>query len=365
MRGRTRSRKFRVIPACIGVLFAAAAVHIYSIIYRAPIGKIRQKAGAAAQNDPLESICLDLMNNETERGISLVWDENEKGSDAFMPISRIRQRKECAELLYRTRRGKVLIWFQHFHKAGGTSLVQLASRNGARFARQHVNGNPHRQPHAGWNPFRAANKLIDFWLWPRSAQRQWSLALLSAGTDFIASEFGFPAASRLLPPLPTLYIATLRHPVDRLVSEYIWHSAAARAPVAPITDATWRARTQGPNYYVRVLTGQPWDQCTAASARDAAPAPALALAEHDPDAGWCFPLAGSGGSGWQPLEGGLLRFDPSRPVTAADLAAAEERLRLFSVVVITELTATDGARDWRASVYADRHEQREEQSLGG
>jgi len=141
-----------------------------------------------------------------------------------------------------------LVWFQHFHKAAGTSIIELARRNGERFYPRHENGNPvggDGRPLALWRlPAAALSAFVD------DCQRQ--------GVSFVATEWGVPALETLADDPRVVLVTCLRHPLQRLISNYYYdlyggYTAARRLDAYP--DSSREAFCRH-NYYCRMLAGK-------------------------------------------------------------------------------------------------------------
>ena len=124
------------------------------------------------------------------------------------------ERRRCADRAYAcARRKNVTLWYHHFHKAGGSTFVNLAKANGATLMPKYSNG----------NPLDATGARIPFWTFAPEKQARWAAKVRAKyGTDMVVTEFGFPSPVGLLPPGHFLYITVMREPVTRLVSNFFW-----------------------------------------------------------------------------------------------------------------------------------------------
>lgn len=141
-----------------------------------------------------------------------------------------------------------LVWFQHFHKAAGTSVIELARRNGEHLYPRHANGNPlgdDGQPLALWQLDPAGlTAFVD------DCQGQ--------GVSFVATEWGVPHLETLAADPRVVLVTCLRRPLQRLVSNYYYdvyggYTAARRLEAYPDSSPTPFCRH---NYYCRLLAGQ-------------------------------------------------------------------------------------------------------------
>jgi hypothetical protein len=160
----------------------------------------------------------------------------------------------------------VLTWFLHFHKAGGTSVVELARRNGEVLHDPNLNGSP-------LSPDRKVLRL-----WERSGQglHDYLDAALDAGVTFVASEWGVPDLEVLAERPDARVVTVMRDPIRRIVSNFQfdqkygyseWHSLSAWVD-HPVKTHTFS------NYYTRMLARHEWredapaDEMTAAAWRN-------------------------------------------------------------------------------------------------
>jgi len=83
------------------------------------------------------------------------------------------------------------------------------------------------------------------------------------GTDFVATEFGFPSAAGFGAPLPYLFVTVMREPVSRLVSNFFWrfrrHFGGLPEPrlTAGAKPDFAAFALHHRNFYVRALAGAP------------------------------------------------------------------------------------------------------------
>jgi hypothetical protein len=141
-----------------------------------------------------------------------------------------------------------LIWFQHFHKAGGSSVIRLAQRNQWKFYPNHRNANP-TDDNGNW---------IEFWNYDRSALNHWLNAVIRANVDFIACEWGFPPPEHFITRDDLVYLTVLRDPVQRLISNFLYdlsrhHTKCPTVQHYVNLKSKWSYHQ--PEYYVRTLNG--------------------------------------------------------------------------------------------------------------
>jgi hypothetical protein len=143
-----------------------------------------------------------------------------------------------------------LVWFLHFHKAGGTSLVRLARTNGETFHRPDANG----------NPLSAHGKTLRLWELSADGLSDFVGQQRARGVSFVATEWGVPDLGALSAMDDVRTVTVLRHPVDRIRSNYAFDylSGYTTAPsIADYVDHHLDAHTHS-NYYARQLLGSTW-----------------------------------------------------------------------------------------------------------
>lgn len=144
----------------------------------------------------------------------------------------------------------MLTWFLHFHKAGGTSVVALARRNGEVLHDPNLNG----------CPLSADRKVLR--LWERSADglHDFLDAAAKSGVTFVASEWGVPDLEVLSGRPDVRVVTVVRDPIKRIISNFKfdqrygyseWHSLAAWVD-HPVKTHTFS------NYYTRMLARHEW-----------------------------------------------------------------------------------------------------------
>jgi len=139
-----------------------------------------------------------------------------------------------------------LIWFQHFHKAGGTSIVDLAKKNHERFWKNHTTGNPRDEGGAELELWKYSPKQLTSFI--DSCQER--------GTTFVATEWGVPNIDLLCSDDRVVLITCLRDPLERFVSNFYYALYNGYTPARSLYEyEATRGRTFTMfNYYCRVLT---------------------------------------------------------------------------------------------------------------
>lgn len=146
---------------------------------------------------------------------------------------------------------KRLVWYLHFHKAGGSSLVQLASVNGENLYPINGNGNP-----------RDANgKDVRTWEMSKEGLDWFIDDALKSGVSFVASEWGVPDLEVLAAREDVVTVCIVRDPVSRIISNFKFDfyrpfESSSRS-IAEYTDHYIVPWTHS-NYYTRMLLGGKW-----------------------------------------------------------------------------------------------------------
>lgn len=139
------------------------------------------------------------------------------------------------------------MWFQHFHKAAGSSIVEIAQRNGERCYPCHANG----------NPMGADGRPLPLWEYTAGELLCFVDECESLGVTFVATEWGLPDITALSQDTRVLLLACLRHPLDRYVSNFYFDLYLGFTParnLASYVGSRKRTITMF-NYYCRVLSG--------------------------------------------------------------------------------------------------------------
>jgi hypothetical protein len=137
------------------------------------------------------------------------------------------------------------VWFQHFHKAAGTSLVNLALANGEVPWPAHRNG----------NPLDVDGKELRLWEYSPSQLRDFVDECQRRGVTFVATEWGSPDTQALAIDSRVALMTCLRDPLDRFVSNYYFdlYAGYTRArDLRSFMDSRPRDFVM-PDYYCRVL----------------------------------------------------------------------------------------------------------------
>jgi hypothetical protein len=105
-----------------------------------------------------------------------------------------------------------LIWFQHLHKAAGSSIVQLAQDNNETLFPKHRNG----------NPVGDDDEWIRVWNMPVEELIRFVDNCEEMGVTFVATEFGRPDYQALANDPRVFLVTCLRDPVKRFISNYYY-----------------------------------------------------------------------------------------------------------------------------------------------
>jgi hypothetical protein len=105
-----------------------------------------------------------------------------------------------------------LVWFQHFHKAGGTSIVEMAGRNGERLWPRHANG----------NPLDDDGNTIALWQYTPAQLTAFVNHCEAIGVTFVATDWGMPLLAPLREDRRVTLVTCVRRPLDRLVANFFF-----------------------------------------------------------------------------------------------------------------------------------------------
>ncbi|MBF2033961.1 MAG: sulfotransferase family 2 domain-containing protein [Leptolyngbyaceae cyanobacterium T60_A2020_046] len=137
-----------------------------------------------------------------------------------------------------------LIWFQHFHKAGGTSIVNLAIENGETLYPKHRNGNPAMPSGKPIRPWQFSDReLTDF---IDDCERQ--------GVTFVATEWRLPNPTILANDPRVKLVTCLRDPLRRFVSNFyydLYYGSTQARDLASYVGS--KGEFSMFNYYCRIL----------------------------------------------------------------------------------------------------------------
>lgn len=144
-----------------------------------------------------------------------------------------------------------LVWFQHFHKAGGTSIIEAARSAGYRFFEPNING----------NPMESLKTPIPLWDLDKKELSEWLTHQGEKGVNFICAEFGFSHAVFDITTPSLKRIASIRRPKDRLISNFIYDVAEGYTRATTILDYMQPDKTHTmPDYYTRLITKDTGEQ---------------------------------------------------------------------------------------------------------
>lgn len=138
-----------------------------------------------------------------------------------------------------------LIWFQHFHKAAGSSVGALARRNGETFYRRHHNG----------NPYDDKGHVLPLWEYGPAEMTAFIDECERANTTFVATEWGAPDFRFLAQDPRVVSVSLIRDPWPRLVSNYMFDVLRRHAKLTPIDSYYFHhsLKYRQANYYTRTL----------------------------------------------------------------------------------------------------------------
>lgn len=149
-----------------------------------------------------------------------------------------------------------LIWFQHFHKAAGTTIVNLARKNGERLYSGNINGSPVDQ-YGNSLPVWSMNgtRLSDF---VDHCQEQ--------GCTFVGPEWGVGDLETLSRDPRVVTVTCVREPYERFVSNYIFDFRLGYTSSKDIEQYVGSKRSFSRfNYYTHMLARIGEDDSTISS----------------------------------------------------------------------------------------------------
>ena len=164
---------------------------------------------------------------------------------------------------------KKLVWFQHMHKAAGTSIIGMAYCAGSRFHNRHANGNPAytvEELNTGMKDgqplqFRHDGGIeIPYYNYDQIHLDAFIDRQIGTKVDFISCEWRYPF--QLQHRSDVFYLTCFRDPWERYVSNFNFDKRGF--PDKYDTLEKWTADTGGKpyannNYYTRILAGLPED----------------------------------------------------------------------------------------------------------
>lgn len=140
-----------------------------------------------------------------------------------------------------------LIWFQHFHKAGGTSFIEAAHRSGWKFYHPNLNGNPVNESH----------RFLPIWTWQVDELETWLKIQMANGVNFVCCEWGFSTSLFEVQDVDVRKIAILRDPKARLLSNFYYDVVNGYCDTQDILEYVEGSEPyHKPDYYTRLVTGE-------------------------------------------------------------------------------------------------------------
>ena len=187
-----------------------------------------------------------------------------------------------------------LIWFHHFHKAGGTTMVNLAVANGERLPEPHHNG----------NPVDERGGAIDYTRMSVEELASFTDRCVAQHITFVASEFHTPDFDYLAKREDVVLVTIVRDPLSRYLSNYNFdrYFGFNRAKdLASYPSGSHRAMCK-PNYYCNSLLGRHIDPPNLTEADTSEAQRRLALFDHVIRLGDFSVLADNSLFGWQNVD---------------------------------------------------------------
>lgn len=141
-----------------------------------------------------------------------------------------------------------LIWFQHFHKAAGTSIVRAAQKNNEVFWHKHLNA----------NPLAEDGQVLELWRYDASELTDFVDQCEQSGVTFVATEWGVPLMSCLQMDDRVVSFTCIRDPLSRYVSNFYFDLYNGFTPARSLPDYenTRRRTITMFDYYTRMLSQQ-------------------------------------------------------------------------------------------------------------
>lgn len=152
-----------------------------------------------------------------------------------------------------------LIFFQHFHKSAGTTIVNLL-KNKYKLHKGNINGNP-------YTVISNKRTIIKFWEFNKKEFREWINHIIGKGTQFIVCEWGFLRRENRIRWDNITFITCIRDPYNRMISNYNFdggdHKFGHIKKYYNNPNRYWKKFKNEPfpittnmsNYYVRQLSG--------------------------------------------------------------------------------------------------------------
>ena len=181
-------------------------------------------------------------------------------------------------------------WFHHFHKAGGTTMVNLAVANGERLPEPHHNG----------NPVDERGEAIDYTRMSVEELASFTDRCVAQHITFVASEFHTPDFDYLAKREDVVLVTIVRDPLSRYLSNYNFdrYFGFNRAEdLASYPSGSHRAMCK-PNYYCNSLLGRHIDPPNLTEADTSEAQRRLALFDHVIRLGDFSVLANNSLFGW-------------------------------------------------------------------
>ena len=140
-----------------------------------------------------------------------------------------------------------LIWFQHVHKAAGSTIVNQAIANGETLFPTHENGNPCSDD----------GEVIPIWDFDESKLRAFVDECESIGITFVATEWGAPDYRVLHSDPRVLLLTSIRDPWSRVVSNYNYDFYLGHSRSNSLSNyLEENHRIMMDNYLVRVFSNE-------------------------------------------------------------------------------------------------------------
>lgn len=138
-----------------------------------------------------------------------------------------------------------LIWFQHVHKAAGSTVVNQAIANGETLYPNHENG----------NPCSPEGDAIPIWDYDENELREFVDDCESRGTTFVATEWGAPIYEVLHYDPRVVLVTCLREPWSRLVSNFNYDYYYGFSDSTTLTDYLHdTGQIKHDNFLVRIFS---------------------------------------------------------------------------------------------------------------